>query len=163
MHSYSLERSRGLDGHNIITAVMKEHHLDLQQALYWISGYTSKIISNFLTNYHALPSWGEEIDGVVRVYIDRVAWCVRGCDAWSYVPAMVHDSAHTPRYELPTVTRSCRMVERIYRPRTVWRIVDSGDGSFRKAVASIGRKLRLAYRHQRHSGRLVTWRAFQPN
>ena len=84
MHSYRLERSRGLEGHNIITAIMEEYHLDLQQALYWLSGYASKTIFNFLTNIRALPSWGEKIDRAVMVYIDRVARCVRGCDAWSY-------------------------------------------------------------------------------
>ena len=84
MHSYRLERSRGLDGHNVISAIMEEYHLDLQQALYWLSGYASKTISNFLSNSHALPSWGEKIDRAVRVYIDRVSRCVRGYDAWSY-------------------------------------------------------------------------------
>ena len=84
MHSYRLERSRGLDGHNIITAIMEEYHLDLQQAFYWVSGFVSKTIFNFLSNIHALPSWGEKIDRAVVVYIDRVARSVRGCDAWSY-------------------------------------------------------------------------------
>ena len=84
MHSYRLERSRGLEVHNIITAIMEEYHLDLQQALFWLSGYASKTISNFLNNVSALPSWGEKIDRAVMVYIDRVAWCVRGCDSWSY-------------------------------------------------------------------------------
>ena len=84
MHSYRLERSRGLDGHNIISAIMEEYHLDLQQALFWLSGYAAKTISNFLSNSRALPSWGERIDRAVRVYIDRVARCVRGYDAWSY-------------------------------------------------------------------------------
>ena len=84
MHSYRLELSRGLEGHNIVTAIMEEYHLDLQQALYWLSGYASKTISNFLTNIRALPSWGEKTDRAVMVYIDRVARCVRGYDAWSY-------------------------------------------------------------------------------
>ena len=47
-------------------------------------GYASKTIFNFLTNIRALPSWGEKIDRAVMVYIDRVARCVRGYDAWSY-------------------------------------------------------------------------------
>ena len=84
MHSYRLELSRGLEVHNIITAIMEEYHIDLQQALYWLSGYASKTISNFLTTIRALPSWGEKVDRAVMVYIDRVARCVRGYDAWSY-------------------------------------------------------------------------------
>ena len=84
MHSYRLERSRGLEVHNIITAIMEEYQLNLQQSLYWLSGYASKTISNFLTNIHSLPSWGEKIDRGIEVYVDRVARCVRGYDAWSY-------------------------------------------------------------------------------
>ena len=34
MHSYRLELSRGLEVHNVVTAIMEEYHLDLQQALY---------------------------------------------------------------------------------------------------------------------------------
>jgi hypothetical protein len=63
---------------------MEEYNLDLQQALYWLSGYASKTIFNFLANIRALPSWGEKVDRAVMVYIDRVARCVRGYDAWSY-------------------------------------------------------------------------------
>ena len=84
MHSYRLERSRGLDGHNVVTAIMEEHHLDLQQALFWLSGYASKTISNFLANRCALPSWGSKIDGAIEKYIDLVGRCIRGYDAWSY-------------------------------------------------------------------------------
>jgi hypothetical protein len=84
MHSYRLERSRGLDGHNIVTAIMEEYHLDLQQALSWLSGYTSITISSFLTNNRALPSWGSRTDRAIKKYIDLVARCVRGYDTWSY-------------------------------------------------------------------------------
>ena len=84
MHSYRLERSRGLASHNIVTAVMEEYHLDLQQALYWLSGYTSKTISSFLANSCTLPSWGSKVDGAIKKYIDLVARCVRGYDTWSY-------------------------------------------------------------------------------
>ena len=37
-----------------------------------------------MVNTSSLPSWGEKIDRAIRVYIDRVAGCVRGYDAWSY-------------------------------------------------------------------------------
>ena len=67
-----------------MTVIMEEHHLDLQQALYWLSGYASKTISNFLASKRALPSWGEKIDQAIMVYIDRVVRCVRGNDTWHY-------------------------------------------------------------------------------
>jgi hypothetical protein len=84
LHSYRFERSRGSAGHNIITIIMGEYRLDLQQAFYWLSGYASKTIFNFLANKRALPSWGEKVDQAITVYIDRVVRCVRGNDAWHY-------------------------------------------------------------------------------
>ena len=84
MHSYALEHARGLDGHNVITAIMHEHSVDLQGAFYWLSGYGSKTVSRFLHDRHNLPSWGSDIDKAVNEYIDRMARCVRGYDAWSY-------------------------------------------------------------------------------
>ena len=84
MHSYRFELSCGLAGHNIISVIMEEYQLDLQQALYWLSGYASKTIFNFLLTRSALPSWGEKVDQAVTEYIDRIVRCVRGNDAWHY-------------------------------------------------------------------------------
>ena len=84
MHSYRFELSRGLAGHNSITVIMEEYHLDLQQALYWLSGYASRTIFNFLAIRHALPSWGDKVDQAITEYIDRVVRCIRGNDAWHY-------------------------------------------------------------------------------
>ena len=84
MHSYWIELSNRLEGHNIITVVMEEYHLDLQQALYWLSGFASKTVLNFLATKRDLPSWGEKVDQAVAEYIDRVVRCVRGNDSWHY-------------------------------------------------------------------------------
>ncbi|KDR79485.1 hypothetical protein GALMADRAFT_63556 [Galerina marginata CBS 339.88] len=84
MHSYGLEYSRGLDGHNVLTAIMQEYRLDLQGALYWLSGYASKTISKFLSDQKNLPSWGPAVDEALKIHFDRVGRCVRGYDAWSY-------------------------------------------------------------------------------
>jgi hypothetical protein len=84
MHSYGLEHSRGLDGHNVITAIMQEYHLNLQGALYWLSGYATKTISKFLSDRKNLPSWGPTVDKALNEYFDRVGRCVRGYDVWSY-------------------------------------------------------------------------------
>ena len=84
MHSYRFELACGLAGHNIVTVIMEEYHLDLQQALYWLSGYASKTAFNFLTSRHTLPTWGEKVDQAITEYIDRIVRCVRGNDAWHY-------------------------------------------------------------------------------
>lgn len=84
MHSYGLEYSRGLDGHNVVTVIMKEYRVDLQAALYWLSGYATKTISKFLTDKRKLPLWGPDVDVAVHEFFERVGRCVRGYDAWSY-------------------------------------------------------------------------------
>lgn len=84
MHSYGLEHSRGLDGHNVITTIMSEYKVDLQGALYWLSGYAMKTISKFLSDRKKLPSWGDRVDAAVHEFFERVGRCVRGYDAWSY-------------------------------------------------------------------------------
>jgi len=84
MHSYGLEHSRGLDGHNVITAIMHEYHLNLQGAFYWLSGYASKTTSKFLSDRKNLPSWNPTVDAAVHEFFERVGRCVRGYDAWSY-------------------------------------------------------------------------------
>ncbi|KAF8886611.1 isoprenoid synthase domain-containing protein [Gymnopilus junonius] len=84
MHSYGLEYSRGLDGHNVITAIMHEHNIGLQEALYWLSGFATATIGKFLADLKNLPSWGKQVDGAVKEFFNRVGRCVRGYDQWSY-------------------------------------------------------------------------------
>ena len=84
MHSYGLEYSRGLDGHNVVTAIMNEHNIGLQEALYWLSGFATATIGKFLSDLSNLPSWGKQVDGAVKEYFNRVGRCVRGYDQWSY-------------------------------------------------------------------------------
>lgn len=84
MHSYSLERARGLDGHNILTCIMHEHSLKLQDALYWLDEYAKETIAKFRADQANLPSFGAEVDAAVVEYINRMARCVRGYDSWSY-------------------------------------------------------------------------------
>ncbi|PPQ64039.1 hypothetical protein CVT24_008852 [Panaeolus cyanescens] len=84
LHSYGLERSRGLDGHNVVTAIMHEHQIDLQAALHWLSGYATRTVARFISDRAKLPSYGPHIDAAVNTFIDRMGRCVRGYDAWSY-------------------------------------------------------------------------------
>ena len=37
-----------------------------------------------LDNIANLPSWGQEVDQRVKIYINGVAQVVRGCDNWAY-------------------------------------------------------------------------------
>lgn len=83
MHSYVREISCGLANHNIITLIMLEYGLGLQEALDSLATRTDEVIERFLANAKKLPSWGEEIDSKVQIYVNSLGQWVRGSDDWS--------------------------------------------------------------------------------
>jgi len=84
LNSYVLEEARGLHGHNIITAVMREFNVDHSGAMKWLDTYIGDIVSTFLSDQKRLPSWNEEVDKKVKVYVDGLGHWVRGNDDWSF-------------------------------------------------------------------------------
>ena len=84
MHSYPIELSRGIAFHNIITSIIHEHHLDVPAAMKWLEKFGRQRVATFLNGIKEIPSWGPEIDGKVRKYIDDMGYLVRGTDAWCY-------------------------------------------------------------------------------
>ncbi|KAF9555722.1 terpenoid synthase [Agrocybe pediades] len=83
MHSYVREYSCGLGNHNILTPIMKEHNLGLQESLDWLGSYTAVLIEKFVTDLDRIPSWGPEMDDCVQTYIDGLGQWIRGNDDWS--------------------------------------------------------------------------------
>jgi len=84
MHSYPIELSRGIAFHNIITSVIHEYHLDVPAAMKWLEEFGRQRVATFLNGIKELPSWGPEVDGKVRQYIDDIGYLIRGTDAWCY-------------------------------------------------------------------------------
>lgn len=110
MHSYGLERARGLDGHNVVTSIMYEHQLDLQGAFYWLDDYAKDTIAQFFSDKSQLPSWGDAVDVSVCEFVDRLGRCVRGYDSWSYETNRYYGSCglqiqKTRRITLPPVQK----------------------------------------------------------
>ncbi|TFK35656.1 isoprenoid synthase domain-containing protein [Crucibulum laeve] len=83
MHSYAYEHASGLDGHNIVTAIMHEHKLDLQDALDWLGVYAEARVHRFLELMSHLPSCDSMTDSNLKIYIDGLGYWVRGNDNWS--------------------------------------------------------------------------------
>lgn len=84
LNSYLMEQSRGLATHNLVTVVMHEIKLDHVGAMDWLEVHIKAVAKHFLENYARLPSWGEDIDGRLKRYIDGLGYWVRGNDAWSF-------------------------------------------------------------------------------
>lgn len=79
-----MEKSRGLEVHNSVESVMHEHGFDIQSAIDWLECYVAGVRVEFLDNIANMPSWGEDIDRRVKIYIDGIAQWVRGNDDWTF-------------------------------------------------------------------------------
>jgi hypothetical protein len=79
-----MEKARGLELHNSVELVMKERNLDLQEAVDWLEGYATGVHKAFLENVARLPSWGEDVDKRVQIYVDGLAQWIRGNDDWTF-------------------------------------------------------------------------------
>ena len=63
---------------------MNEKGVDLGGALDWLAKYNDEVLSEFQAQCHMLPSWDPDMDRVVNEYVERLAYCVRGNDCWSF-------------------------------------------------------------------------------
>ena len=78
-----MEQSRGLATHNIMTVVMQEFQLDHVSVMDWLETHIKEDVDRFLVNYARLPSWGEDIDRRLKMYVNGLGYWVRGNDCWS--------------------------------------------------------------------------------
>jgi len=79
-----MEKARGLELHNSVELVMNEQKVDVQSAIDWLERYAARVHDGFLDNVTRLPSWGEDVDQRVKVYVDGLAQWVRGNDDWTF-------------------------------------------------------------------------------
>jgi hypothetical protein len=50
----------------------------------WLEAHIKEDVDRFLVDYARLPSWGEDIDRRLKIYIDGLGYWVRGNDCWSF-------------------------------------------------------------------------------
>ena len=110
MYSYDVEQSKGLEGNNILTVLMKAKHFNLQEASDYAGVFFGNLVDRFIAERKKLPSWGPDLDRDVSRYVDAIGHWVVGNICWSF---------ETPRYfgsALEDVRRT-RIVK--LRPRQV--------------------------------------------
>ncbi|KAG5338164.1 hypothetical protein C0989_008111 [Termitomyces sp. Mn162] len=83
MYSYNVEQARG-EIHNVVTVVMHQENIGLNEAMKWVGDYCSKLVHNFLEDLCHVPSFGKEFDDQVKHYLDGLAYWTRGHDSWSF-------------------------------------------------------------------------------
>jgi len=79
-----MERSRGIHGHNIVTAVMNEKALNVQDALDVVGEMFQDTARQYLNCLHNLPSFTPQTDkALARFGSDMGSW-VRALHEWSF-------------------------------------------------------------------------------
>jgi len=89
IYSYDVERSKGLEGNNILTVLMQENGYTLQQAADRAGVLFGNLMKRFMEERKKLPSWGPEIDRDANKYLDGI-----GC----WITGNIHWCLETPRY-----------------------------------------------------------------
>jgi len=79
-----MEKARGLELHNSVEVVMHEQGLDIHGAIDWLECYAAGVHAGFLDNVANMPSWGEDVDHRINIYINGIAQWVRGNDDWTF-------------------------------------------------------------------------------
>ncbi|KAG2073063.1 terpene synthase, partial [Suillus decipiens] len=83
--SYKKEESRGdAHWHNIVAVLMHDRGLDLQSAIDYAGQMCKDAIQRFDSNRDILPSWGEEVDRQVVIYIEGLQNWMVGSLHWHF-------------------------------------------------------------------------------
>ncbi|EJC98835.1 terpenoid synthase [Fomitiporia mediterranea MF3/22] len=82
--SYNKEQATGDDSYNIVTVVMRELNLGLDEAIAWVANYHAEVQKRFLNGVQRVPSWGPEIDTHVQRYLNGLGNWARANACWHY-------------------------------------------------------------------------------
>ncbi|KAF8999489.1 isoprenoid synthase domain-containing protein [Cyathus striatus] len=77
-------QARGDELHNLVTVVMHQLKLNVQEPIDWIAELSDNITNKFLDDYRKVPSWGPEIDEDVQKYVDALGNWVRANTQWCF-------------------------------------------------------------------------------
>ncbi|KAG6844953.1 hypothetical protein H0H87_002067 [Tephrocybe sp. NHM501043] len=84
VYSYDMEQSKGISGNNIVTVLMENNSMTLQEASDHVGAYSKELMDRFVSAQARLPSWGASIDSEVARYIQGLGCWVKGNLDWSF-------------------------------------------------------------------------------
>ncbi|KAJ7651000.1 terpenoid synthase [Roridomyces roridus] len=82
--SYNVEQARGDDNHNLVTVVMNQYRMDVQDAMDWIGELHGKMVDEFMEIWRTVPTFGGPVDREIRTYVDGMANWVRANSSWAF-------------------------------------------------------------------------------
>ncbi|KAI0146266.1 isoprenoid synthase domain-containing protein [Xylariaceae sp. FL1272] len=112
--SYNKEQAAGDDEHNIITVIMKQYGLGVQQAFHKAGDLCDLKMARFYHLYANLPRWIGPVDLDVQKLVDGMGQCVSGVMHWSY---------ESERY----FGKHGNMVKKTRLMRLIPKVVDNGS------------------------------------
>jgi alpha-muurolene/germacrene-A/gamma-muurolene synthase len=81
--SYDKEQARG-DTHNMLVVVMNQRDLTINEAIDYVAELSEKLMNQFVETREKVPSWGEEIDKEMSIYLDGLQHWMIGILNWSF-------------------------------------------------------------------------------
>ena len=82
--SYNKEQAVGDDEHNIVTIIMQQYDLNVQDAINMAGNLSCEKMGRFYMLYQQVPRWVGPVDLEVQRLLDGMAQCVSGVMHWSY-------------------------------------------------------------------------------
>ncbi|KAH7911343.1 isoprenoid synthase domain-containing protein [Hygrophoropsis aurantiaca] len=95
VYSFNMEQAKGHTGNNVVTVLMREHGIELQEAADMVGGIFEELMRRYLEDRTRLPSWGPEVDADVARYIQGIDHWVVGNLQWSFETPRYFGSRHT--------------------------------------------------------------------
>ncbi|TFY78436.1 hypothetical protein EWM64_g5579 [Hericium alpestre] len=89
LYSFDMEQTKGLEGNNFLTVLMRTRGMTLQEASDYTGAHYKELMDTFLTNEAQLRSFGPEVDKDVKLWIRSMQHWPVGNLNWSF---------ETPRY-----------------------------------------------------------------
>ena len=69
----------------MIPILMTHHKLSLQEAVDYVGNLCKQTIDGFIENEKHIPSWGEEVDKEVAIYVKGLRDWIVGSLHWSFM------------------------------------------------------------------------------
>ncbi|KAF4601362.1 terpene cyclase [Pleurotus pulmonarius] len=85
--SYQIEWERGDESHNLVTVVIQQFGVNVQDAMDYIGNLHDGLVDQFFEQWSRIPVFGNQLDEEVRAYCNMLGNWVRGCDSWSFESA----------------------------------------------------------------------------
>ncbi|OJA16455.1 hypothetical protein AZE42_04671 [Rhizopogon vesiculosus] len=93
--SYNVEQAMGHTSNNLVTVLMQERGVGIQEAADCIGVVFNQLIVRFLQDKSRLPSWGADIDREVELYLRGLTDWVGGSLVWSFQSCRYFGTANT--------------------------------------------------------------------